>query len=135
MGYAVYQDPNTKRWAGYGVPAPCDMPGCEAEIDRGMAWKCETVHGYKYLLNGVEVGPDEEWDEEIEREEEGCQLFFCAVHEEHRLHQDAQPKGDSLEWEAHMLADESWEQWRTENPKEVAAMEARAAAASADTRS
>jgi len=126
MGYTVYQDPTPNPWAGYGVRAPCEVTGCDEQIDRGMAWECETVHECKYLLNGVEVGPTEEWDEEIEREEEGCYLFFCSAHEGHRLHHDAQPKPDSLEWEARMLTDESWEQWRTENPTKVAAMERRA---------
>jgi hypothetical protein len=32
------------------------------------------------------------------------------------------PKPDVEEWNAHKLADPSWQQWRDENPELVAAM-------------
>ena len=114
MGYGVYF--RDGRWAGYGVPATCDHPGCEASIDRGMAYIC-----------GGEPGADK-----------GCGLFFCGDHLWIGITDDDpqmcerccdeeppfDPTPDTPEWVAHMLTDESWEQWRTENPEQVAAMSA-----------
>lgn len=56
MGYSLYTD---ERWAGYGVLATCDLAGCEAPIDRGLARKCETASE-----DGLEP----------------CGLFFCSEH-------------------------------------------------------
>lgn len=112
MGYAVYE--NGHRWCGYGVPAVCDRPNCSAQINRGLAYIC---------------GGDPHSDK-------GCGLFFC---EDHlwisTANRDPQmcerclddeppfdPKPDTVEWMTHMLADESWDQWRSENPGQVAAM-------------
>ena len=38
MGYACYE--RNGRDQGYGVPAKCDHPGCDADIDRGIAYAC-----------------------------------------------------------------------------------------------
>lgn len=118
MGYQVYEDRaardlGVERWAGYGVPAICDHPECEAEIDRGFSYRC---------------GEDDE---------AGCGLSFCASHlliggvdpemcircceEEPPF----TPKPDTAEWESWMLTDDSWRTWRDENPERVAAMRAR----------
>lgn len=116
MGYGVYEYGG--RWCGYGVPAICDHEGCGAEIDRGMAYLC-----------GEEPGGGEN----------GCGLFFCSDHLFISMGDDVpqmcerccdderpfQPTADSDEWVEHMLTDESWEQWRDENPEQVAAMRAR----------
>lgn len=115
MGYAVYEDRTARdrgveRWAGYGVPATCDTSGCEVEINRGMGYQC--------------------WGEEAEAGRlgehtsdgcMGCGNFFC---EGHRFgdHRAVAPKPDTAEWERHMLTDESWEQWREENPARFAGM-------------
>lgn len=122
MGYAVYEDMAARdrgieRWAGYGVPAVCDWPDCDVEIDRGMGWRCEESVTY-------------EWDEDLEVESEdvgeGCGLHFCGEHSGHETHgDDVIPKPDTPEWEDHMLSDESWEQWRGENPTRVEAMKLR----------
>jgi hypothetical protein len=62
MGWSLGHD---NRWGkfgrdiGYGVPAPCDHPGCGAEIDRGLSYVCGT-HPY----GG----------------EHGCGLHFCGDH-------------------------------------------------------
>lgn len=101
MGYAVYEDWDARdrgvtRWAGYGVPAICDMPGCDEEIDRGLGCKCER-----------------------------CGLFFCGEHLYLTCpdtHNGLTPKPDTAEWERHMLTDESWQQWRDENPGLVDAL-------------
>jgi hypothetical protein len=40
MGWAVGYDENWKRYIGYGVPAYCDHPKCNKEIDRGLSYVC-----------------------------------------------------------------------------------------------
>lgn len=118
MGYAVYEDETARelgvtRWAGYGVPGVCDDPECDTEIGRGMGYRCER----RYI---------EDADVQ-EREVEGCGLHFCEEHlstgcsEEHATYT---PTPDTPEWERHMLTDDSWEQWRTDNPGLVALMQA-----------
>lgn len=112
MGYGVYF--RNGRWAGYGVPAVCDHPGCGSEIDRGLGYICGE-------------GPDSD---------KGCGLFFCSSHlwfgtadDDPQMCQRCcddeppfEPTADTPEWTAHMLRDESWERWRTDNPEQVAAM-------------
>lgn len=111
MGYAVYEDTNSDRWAGYGVPAKCDWPDCEQHIDRGLGYKCET-HTW------VDDGGDD-----IVAGEDGCGLFFCLVHRyEPEQHAGIEPKPDVAQWISHMLTDESWQSWREENPARVAEM-------------
>lgn len=140
MGYAVYEDRDARdhgvtRWAGYGVPAACDQPGCEAQINRGLAYKCEAGHAREddavYAVDLDDDGrvvasrlisaPD------IEFGDYGCGLYFC---EEHRYeingHDGVKPKPEIAEWERHMLTHESWAQWRDEHPEETAAIQARA---------
>lgn len=100
---------------GYGVPATCDYPGCGAEIDRGLSYVC----------GGEPYGG-----------EHGCGLFFCGKHREpvvSRRHVKYvcqrcakgevpfNPTPDVPEWVRHKLTDESWAQWRAENPEWVAA--------------
>lgn len=118
MGYAVYEDRDARdrgvdRWAGYGVPAVCDWPDCEAAIDRGLAYKCEEHLTYFEWPDGREE----------ENVDEGCGLYFCSEHlYKAELHGGVEPKPDTREWVEWMLTDESWEQWRTENPDRVASM-------------
>lgn len=121
MGYQVYEDAAAlelgfMRWAGYGVPAICDQPDCETEIDRGIGYRCGDAT------------------------DDGCGLSFCSSHLyigggdpqmcERCCDGDTpfDPKPDTPRWEAWMLSDESWERWRSEHPIEVAAMRARATA-------
>lgn len=40
MGWSIGYDNNWKRDIGYGVPATCDHPDCNEEIDRGLAYVC-----------------------------------------------------------------------------------------------
>lgn len=110
MGYAVgFRD---DRWIGYGVPAECDRPECTVEIDRGMGYVCGDVWGAE--------------------DTEGCGLFFCARHGGGSICERCEagaapfaPKPDSDEWVDHMLTDESWEEWRGENPAQVEALRSR----------
>ncbi|ARQ95393.1 hypothetical protein [Bradyrhizobium phage BDU-MI-1] len=101
---------------GYGVPALCDHPGCDAEIDRGLSHVCGMIN--------------------TDGEDRGCGLHFCAVHLGYsprfgqlcvrcypRRRPPIERKPDVAEWMRHKLADPSWEQWRQENPEAVAAMQ------------
>jgi hypothetical protein len=111
MGYAVYE--RDGRWAGYGVPATCDHPDCGASIDRGLGYLCGAV-----------------------TDDRGCGLFFCSDHlwltdDGVQLCQRCDnneppfdPTPDSQEWITHMLIDETWQQWRDENPAEADALRA-----------
>lgn len=132
MGYAIYQ--MNGRDCGYGVPAVCEQPDCNEEIDRGMAYCCGGA-------------PDSE---------HGCNMYFCAAHlyfgapfEDGSTHQVCEicflnrkldaidpdggwklhaatypEKPDVEEWCHWKLDHESWEQWRSENPKEVTKLKA-----------
>lgn len=106
MGYAVYEEGG--RWCGYGVPAICDMPGCDAHIDRGLAYKCEEHTAYN--KDGI--------DEVVG---EGCGLFFCGDHR-YESHDAAVPSPDTEEWIRHMLVDFSWDQWRRANRDKLTAL-------------
>jgi hypothetical protein len=113
MGWSIGYDDRWKRDVGYGVPAVCDEPGCDTRIDRGLGYVC----------GGEPFGG-----------EEGCGLFFCSRHrflyvrgKSHvvcaRCRDGAEahePKRDLPEWVNHKLTDESWAEWRAENPTEVA---------------
>ena len=97
MGWSIGYEIKRRRYIGYGVPAYCDHPGCDEEIDRGLGFKCE-------------------------REECGCEKFYCSAHrytvDAHTY--DPPPRRVHPDWREHQLADESWAKWRDENPDEVA---------------
>jgi len=102
MGWSIGYDTMWHRDIGYGVPATCDYPGCGAEIDRGLGYRCET-----------------------------CGLFFCGQHgggdicERCDADEDTgcfDPTPDVPEWIRHKLTDDSWAAWRAEHPDEVEAM-------------
>jgi hypothetical protein len=115
MGWGLGWDDNWSRDVGYLVPAYCDHPGCNAEIDRGLAYVCaeQEIYGGK-----------------------GCGLHFC----EHHRHSTRRrygfcsrcansrppfdPKPDHPRWAYHKLHDHSWAEWRNENPREVERMRA-----------
>ncbi len=114
MGYQVYKV--GQRWGGYGVPVICEHPDCNEEIDRGMAYAC-----------GGEPFS-----------ERGCDRYFCGKHliyhnfnmgkgraiypvcEKCDKFKDPFPyKPEHPTWVKHLLKDESWAEWRKENPEEV----------------
>ena len=109
MGWSIGYDGNWQRDIGYGVPAYCDHPKCNAEIDRGLAYVC----------GGEPYGGDR-----------GCGLYFCNEHGAGWLCPRCRAykppykrlKPDHPRWIAHRLTDESWAEWRAENPEAVAAM-------------
>ena len=118
MGWSIGFDSNWQRDIGYGVPAICDLPKCNKEIDRGLSYVCGTEpYGGEY----------------------GCGLYFCSDHFQYRQPRGSDsiiqlcprcyryktpydPKPDSIEWIKWKLIDPSWEMWRTENRKEVQTM-------------
>ena len=106
MGWSLGFDDDWGRDVGYGVPAICDHPSCNEKIDRGL----RSVCGY------LPYGGDR-----------GCGLFFCIDHLSYtnlceRCEEGGDPfeaKPDTQEWVNHKLNDESWQQWREENPDAV----------------
>lgn len=116
MGWSIGYDEKHARDIGYGVPAICDHPDCDAKIDRGLAYVC----------GGEPYGG-----------EFGCGLYFCEIHLYYVRSQDSrgptpcrfpqlcercvesgdafQPKPDDPMWMKFKMADESWAKWRKEN--------------------
>lgn len=117
MGWSCGWDSNWNRDIGYGVPALCDHPRCNAKIDRGLSYVCcgqEPYGGY-----GEPGG--------------GCGLYFCGEHGgadgkcprcRNRKPPYKNPKPDVKEWLEWKLTDESWAEWRADSPEEVAAVRA-----------
>lgn len=117
MGWSIGFDKNWNRDIGYGVPAYCDAPGCMKEIDRGLSFVCGgEPYGGEY----------------------GCGLYFCLAHlwmpsgrrdcsqlcrrcsRWQKPYKRIAPEHPT--WLRHKLRDETWRQWRTENPKQVEAI-------------
>jgi len=121
MGWSIGYDSQWYRDIGYGVPSICDHPDCNEEIDRGLGYVCGgEPYGGEY----------------------GCGLFFCGSHlfgakclcekcieQEDEIDRDEcfEPKPDTQEWINHKLTDESWQQWRDDNPEEVAKLQVKEA--------
>ncbi len=110
MSWAIGWDSDWHRDVGYGVPAFCDHPRCQAEIDRGLSYVC----------GGEPYGGDN-----------GCGLYFCGEHRSGvlcaRCRNQKRPfaaKPDHPRWIAHKLTDESWAAWRAENQADVESMAA-----------
>lgn len=118
MSWAVGFDSRWNRDIGYGVPATCDHPKCNAEIDRGLSYVC----------GGKPYGGDI-----------GCGLYFCSEHLfmpgsrrdcsqlcprclTSHYGSPYKPKPDSPEWLRWKLRDPSWKPWRDKYPEKVAEM-------------
>ena len=108
MSWSIGYDNNHKRDIGYGVPAICDHPDCNKEIDRGLEYVCA--------------------DQEPYGGENGCGLYFCSDHQINSKQQCERcaeekepfdPKPDTKEWINWKLTHKSWKQWREENQEEV----------------
>jgi hypothetical protein len=113
MGWSIGYDPEWNRDIGYGVPAWCDHPKCNAEIDRGLAHVCgDSPYGGEH----------------------GCGLYFCEEHHSgsRERNEDAhnlcprctayrppykRPKVEHPRWIDHKLKDPSWAKWRADNPE------------------
>ena len=127
MGWSLGWDSDWNRDIGYGVPAYCDHPDCNEEIDRGLSYVC----------GGEPYG-----------QPRGCGLYFCGKHLKYygarvdgriktvqlcercgpRRRNPFPPKPDHPRWIRHKLTDPSWKKWRKENPGEVIRMKDQLAA-------
>lgn len=119
MGYQIYEIEGD-RWGGYGVPAVCEHPDCNKSIDRGMSYACGGEPNSEY----------------------GCDRYFCGGHLKlhdfntgfdsretvdvcERCDKRKPPfpyKPEVKEWVDHLLNDDSWEEWRKNNPDKVEAL-------------
>lgn len=59
MGWGNCGEDSQGRPIGYCHPATCDHPGCDKEIDRGLAYVCGDMHG---------------------EDEFSCEKYFCDAH-------------------------------------------------------
>lgn len=105
MGWSIGFDAHWQRDIGYGVPAWCDHPRCDAAIDRGQSYVC----------GGEPYGG-----------EKGCGLYFCGTHGGGHLCsrcRNRKPpftaKPDHLDWLHHKATDSSRAQWRAEQSQET----------------
>ncbi len=103
MSWSIGYDEKWRRDVGYGVPAFCDHPTCNEEIDRGLAYVCANQDPY---------GGDH-----------GCGLYFCFKHGMGEMHRCSRcinrkppyaAKPDHPEWIEHKATDPSWAEWRKE---------------------
>lgn len=111
MGWSIGFDTKWNRDIGYGVPCECDHPDCKEEIDRGLSHVC----------GGEPYGG-----------ECGCGLYFCGTHLQGHPQKckkcsghrgtTYKPKPDIPLWVYFKLTDDSWQQWRNENPDKVKEM-------------
>lgn len=115
MGWSIGYDARWKRDIGYGVPAFCDFPKCNEEIDRGLSYVC-----------GAQQPHGGDW---------GCGLYFCSKHLFYHSFRGGDsgefckrcirhkpphtPKPEHSDWIHWKLTDESWDEWRKKNPQEV----------------
>lgn len=115
MGWSIGYDDKWERDIGYGVPAVCDHPDCNEEIDRGLSYVCGgEPYGGEY----------------------GCGLFFCVEHLSYSADEEDtnvypccdrchagehafNPKPDVKHWIEWKLTHDSWSEWRKTNPEEV----------------
>lgn len=131
MGWSIGYSKKHNRFIGYGVPAPCDHPGCATLIDRGLGYVCCDM-------------PDHE---------KSCQAYFCEEHRENYVYPDEiedmnqdelsqlgldadedysdcdgpiccrhtfEPHKESIQMVEFILTDESWQKWRDAYPTETA---------------
>lgn len=127
MGYQIYQVGD--RWGGYGVPAVCEHPGCDEEIDRGMSFACGGEPFSEYGCDRYFCGKHrmcKGWDAENGRwcrHRNDCECEFIEVCERCAKNKPPFPyKPEVKEWVDHLLKDESWAEWRKNNPKKVKAL-------------
>lgn len=113
MGWAVGDDRDHDRFRGYGVPAFCDAKGCGKVIDRGLAYLCDGTTCERDYVDDEDARGCMDLDE-LEKPA----LFVCGDHTCADVDEDDLPP-EHPDWVTHLLADESWEQWRVANPAKV----------------
>ena len=126
MGYSYGFDSKWQRDVGYGVPAKCDHPDCDKEIDRGLSYVCGAdfyggEHGCGLHFCSDHLGYDEDYGFDFEGQhydDRDCQLCERCL----SIVQPFDLNPDTKEWVHWKLTDESWKQWREENPEQVKTM-------------
>jgi hypothetical protein len=136
MGWSIGYDPAWKRDIGYGVPAYCDYPDCDQDIDRGLSYVCggepyggdcgcglyfcDGHLGYAYTPGGLGNLKDDNGDDLPQM----CKSCIAMHESPDSPPQMFDPKPEHPEWIAWKLNDSSWAQWRSEHPDEVQALRA-----------
>lgn len=116
MGYGCYE--LNGRDQGYNVPAKCDHPDCNEDIDRGMGYSCggdPTENCGLFFCRkhrSHDVDPEAEWSDDNRHDFEVCER--CAKCEE-----SFDPSPDTQEWIDHKMTCETWANWRAKNPEFV----------------
>lgn len=130
MGYQVYRvgkrtEPGY-RYGGYGVPAYCEFPSCEEEIDRGVSFACGDEPFSEYGCDRYFCSKHKRWGAWDEENEKWCDCEDDCDHEFHHYCDRCLSGDDSFpykpehpEWVYHVLNHESWGEWRKENPEMV----------------
>jgi hypothetical protein len=124
------------RDVGYGVPAWCELPGCNKKIDRGISFSCGGIPGNEYgcglffCEDHLRYTPLDPEDTEHEGETvpvcDPCAYRLKHPDDDWKTWPDAYPeKPDHPEWLKWKLTDDSWQEWRKENPDKVKEMESR----------
>lgn len=122
MGYQVYAV--GKRFGGYCVPAVCEQPECNKEIDRGVSYACGDepfsefgcdLYFCEEHINDVYFNGDERC-----MSEEDCDCEMIRLCDRCKDNKTPFPyKPETKEWMKHLLKDKSWKKWRKENPDTV----------------
>lgn len=146
MGWAIGTGENG-RDIGYAVPAICDHPDCNEEIDRGFSYCCgeyTTDEGCglyfcgSHLMTVENPLTDEEDDNAYSPQLcDACALYWKLRQIDDEVAWELAPKGyepkpDALKWVYWKLHDMSWDEWRKNNPEATEAMEERLAAEADD---
>ncbi len=132
MGWSIGFDREWRRDIGYGVPAKCDHPDCDEDIHRGLSYVCghdpyggDTGCGLYFCSQHLTNVWDDAGDE-LATDANGNELVQlcerCVQRHENpddSIGEPFTPKPDLEIWMIHKLNDESWQQWRAENPGEV----------------
>lgn len=127
MWYAVYEVWDRYWW--YGVPAICEHPDCNEEIDRWMSYACwwepfsefwcDRYFCSKHLSNEYF---DEDWFVLSDHApDEAYDSAKCVdICEKCKRNEEPFPyKPEHKKWIKHLLKDPSWKEWRDNNPEKV----------------
>jgi|TARA_R100000501_G_C2628184_1_gene122353 hypothetical protein len=124
MGYQIYKVGH--RWGGYGVPATCEHPKCDEEIDRGVSFACGGEPFSEFGCDRYFCDKHLDWRyfNEVKgnwcRHRNDCDCRIVQLCERCMKSKNSFPyKSEHPEWIRHLLTDDSWKEWRKENPKEL----------------
>lgn len=128
MGYAVYgHRAYNDRFAGYGVPALCDFPGCDEKIHRGVSFACgndpdATCGKYfcgkhlQYEPSNLKIEDLEQWYKKADSEEETTWPRCPRCADEQWDTPEYPQKAELEEWIEFVLTDESWAEFLDTHP-------------------